>query len=149
MWRDLGISEQDWKATPLAVRTALLALQQQVRLMGIRFSAYEKQLASLREQVTQVDDLKAEVAELRERLGQNSSNSSKPPSSDPPSYKPQPRREPKGRKRGGQPGHQGRATPAGCCRLRRSITSSNSSPTLASDAVASCAVQTRSLSATK
>jgi transposase len=109
MWRDLGISEQDWKATPLAVRTALLALQQQVRLMGIRFTAYEQQLASLREQVTQVDDLKAEVAELRERLGQNSSNSSKPPSSDPPSYKPQPRREPKGRKHGGQPGHQGSA----------------------------------------
>jgi transposase len=107
MWRELGISEQDWKATPLAVRTALLALQQQVRLMGIRFSAYEKQLASLREQVTQVDDLKAEVAELRERLGQNSSNSSKPPSSDPPSYKTSPRREPRGRKRGGQPGHQG------------------------------------------
>jgi transposase len=109
MWRDLGISEQDWKATPLSVRTALLALEQQVRLMGIRFSAYERHLASLREQVTQVDDLKAEVAELRERLGQNSSNSSKPPSSDPPSYKPGPRREPRGRKRGGQPGHQGSA----------------------------------------
>lgn len=107
MWRDLGISEQDWKATPLAVRTALLGLEQQVRLMSIRFSAYEKQLASLREQVSTVDDLKAEIAELRERLGQNSSNSSKPPSSDPPSYKPKPRREPKGRKRGGQPGHQG------------------------------------------
>src|SRR5829696_4671559 len=109
MWRDLGISEQDWKATPLAVRTALLSLQQQVRLMGIRFSAYEKQLASLREQVAEVDDLKAEVAELRERLGQNSSNSSKPPSSDPPSYKSSPKREPRGRKRGGQPGHQGSA----------------------------------------
>jgi transposase len=107
MWRDLGISEQDWKATPPAVRTALLALGQQVRLMGIRFSAYEKQLASLREQVATVDDLKAEIAELRERLGQNSSNSSKPPSSDPSSYKSSPRREPKGRKRGGQPGHQG------------------------------------------
>src|SRR5215211_3209258 len=109
MWRDLGISEQDWTATPLAVRTALLSLQQQVRLMGIRFSAYEKQLAVLREQAATVDDLKAEIAELRERLGQNSSNSSKPPSSDPPSYKPQPRRETKGRKRGGQPGHQGSA----------------------------------------
>lgn len=107
MWRDLGISEQDWAATPQAVRTALLALEQQVRLMGIRFSAYEKQLASLRDEVATVDDLKAEVAELRERLGQNSSNSSKPPSSDPPSYKRSPQREPQGRKRGGQPGHQG------------------------------------------
>jgi transposase len=107
MWRDLGISEQEWERTPQTVRTVLLALQQQVRLMGIRFTAYVKQLATLREQVAQVDDLKAEVAELRERLGQNSSNSSRPPSSDPPSYKAKPEREPKGRKRGGQPGHQG------------------------------------------
>lgn len=107
MWRDLGITKRDWDRTPQAVRTLLLAQQQQLRLMGIRFTAYEKQLAALREQVAQVDDLKAEIAELRERLGQNSSNSSRPPSSDPPSYKPRPPREPKGRKRGGQPGHQG------------------------------------------
>ena len=107
MWRDLGISEQDWAATPPAVRAAFLALQQQVRLMGIRFTAYEKQIATLREQVASIDDLKAEIAELRERLGQNSSNSSRPPSSDPPSFKPQPLRQPKGRKKGGQPGHQG------------------------------------------
>jgi transposase len=107
MWRDLGITEQEWAATPQAVRTVLLALQQQVRLMGIRFNAYEKQIASLREQVASIDDLKAEIAELKECLGQNSSNSSKPPSSDPPSYKPKPPREPKGRGRGGQPGHQG------------------------------------------
>lgn len=107
MWRDLGITQQEWDATPPAVRTVLHALQQQVRLMGIRFSAYEKQLAGLREQVATIDDLKAEIAELRERLGQNSTNSSRPPSSDPPSYKAQPPREPKGRKRGGQPGHQG------------------------------------------
>ena len=109
MWRDLGISEQDWADTPQTVRTALLALQQQVRLMGIRFSAYEQQLAALRDEASTVDDLKAEIAELRERLGQNSSNSSKPPSSDPPSYKPQPRRETRGRKRGGP------ARPSGQC----------------------------------
>ena len=109
MWRDLGVTKRDWDRTPQAVRTLLLALQHQVRLMGIRFTAYEKQLAALREQVAQVDDLKAEINELRERLGQNSSNSSKPPSSDPPSYKAKPSREPKGRKRGGQPGHQGSA----------------------------------------
>ena len=51
MWRDLSISEQEWIATLPAVRTVLLALQQQVRLMGIRFTAYEKQLAAFREQV--------------------------------------------------------------------------------------------------
>jgi transposase len=72
-----------------------------------RSTVYEKQIGSLREQVASIDGLKAEIAELKERLGQNSSNSSKPPSSDPPSYKPKPEREPKGRKRGGQPGHQG------------------------------------------
>jgi len=109
MWRDLGITEEDWNHLPNVVRTTLFALRQQVRLLEIRHTAYEKQLAALREQVAVVDDLKAEIAELRERLGQNSTNSSRPPSSDPPSYKSKPEREPKGRKRGGQPGHQGSA----------------------------------------
>jgi transposase len=48
-----------------------------------------------------------EVAELRERLGQNSQNSSKPPSSDPPSVPRPNKHQPSGRKRGGQRGHQG------------------------------------------
>jgi len=109
MWRDLGITKHDWDRTPQAVRTVLLALEHQVRLMGIRFTAYEKQTADFRQQVAQVDDLKAEIAELRERLGQNSSNSSKPPSSDPPSYKAKPAAEAKERKRGAQPGHPGKA----------------------------------------
>lgn len=109
MWRDFGITEQEWEQLPTAVRTTLLSLRQQVRLLEIRHTAYEKQLATLREQVAIVEDLKAEIAELRERLGQNSSNCSRPPSSDPPSYKAKPPREPKGRKRGGQSGHQGSA----------------------------------------
>jgi transposase len=109
MWRDLGIIKQEWEQTPLSVRTALICLRQQVRLLEIRHSAYEKQLATLRAQVATVDDLKAEINELRERLSQNSTNSSLPPSSDPPSSKPKPPSESKGRKRGGQPGHQGHA----------------------------------------
>jgi transposase len=50
--------------------------------------------------------LNARVAELEGQLGQNSKNSSKPPSTDPPEMK---RSPPKltGRKRGGQPGHEG------------------------------------------
>ncbi len=50
--------------------------------------------------------LEARIRELEARLGQNSTNSSKPPSSDPPGVV---RREkkPTGRKRGGQPGHRG------------------------------------------
>ena len=50
--------------------------------------------------------LRADNAELRARLGQNSQNSSKPPSSDPPGT-PRPPKEPTGRARGGQPGHKG------------------------------------------
>lgn len=110
MWRDLGLTKRDWDRTPQAVRSSLLALHHQVRLMNIRFSAYEQQIAELRQQVATVDDLKAEIAELRERLGQNSTNSSRPPSSDPPFSKQKPESEPEGRKkRGAQPGHPGRA----------------------------------------
>lgn len=49
--------------------------------------------------------LLAKLHELEARLNQNSSNSSKPPSSDPPSVKPAPPRLPSGKKKGGQPGH--------------------------------------------
>src|SRR5437868_14785453 len=49
--------------------------------------------------------LEAEVAELKERLNQNSQNSSRPPSSDGPQVKRTPPRAPSGRKRGAQPGH--------------------------------------------
>jgi len=56
-----------------------------------------------------VQTLRAEVAELRQRLGQNSQNSSKPPSSDSPFAKPAPKslRRKSGRRPGGQPGHPG------------------------------------------
>ena len=47
------------------------------------------------------------VRELEARLGQNSSNSSRPPSSDPPQAPARPKALPSGRKRGGQPGHRG------------------------------------------
>jgi len=49
------------------------------------------------------------VAELQEQLGQNSSNSSKPPSTDKPGSRPQrkSKKAKKKRKRGGQPGHRG------------------------------------------
>jgi transposase len=50
--------------------------------------------------------LEAKIEELTARLNQNSSNSSKPPSSDAPWRKP-PAKESTGRKPGGQPGHPG------------------------------------------
>lgn len=56
-----------------------------------------------------VEELRAEVAELKRQLGQNSQNSSKPPSTDSPFAKPAPKslRRRSGRKPGGQPGHRG------------------------------------------
>jgi transposase len=49
----------------------------------------------------------ARLLELERRLGQNSGNSSCPPSSDPPQAPKRPVREPSGRRPGGQPGHGG------------------------------------------
>jgi transposase len=50
--------------------------------------------------------LERRIAALEARLGQDSSNSSKPPSSDPVHVKRRPPRPPSGRKRGGQRGHE-------------------------------------------
>ena len=52
--------------------------------------------------------LERRIAELEARLNQNSTNTSKPPSSDPPAVKikRRPPVPPSGRKRGGQPGHK-------------------------------------------
>src|SRR5215207_10752728 len=108
MHTDFGISEEDWNATPQSVKTTLTALAHQLRLFRIRFSAYEQKIAALEEKASEVESLKTEVSALRERLGQNSSNSSQPPSSDAPQHRRPSRREPSGRKRGAQAGHQGK-----------------------------------------
>lgn len=60
----------------------------------------------LRAALARVAALEAEVVELKYRLNQNSSNSSKPPSTDPPGA-PRSPKPPTGRKAGGQPGHKG------------------------------------------
>jgi transposase len=52
-----------------------------------------------------VQTLKQQVDDLRQRLNQNSTNSSRPPSSDPPHVKRRPPTPATGRKRGGQLGH--------------------------------------------
>jgi transposase len=49
--------------------------------------------------------LEARVQALEARLGQNSTNSSRPPSADPPQTPSRPPRRPTGRRPGGQPGH--------------------------------------------
>src|ERR1700722_1131758 len=53
-----------------------------------------------------VQTFERRIAELEERLGKNSSNSSKPPSPAPPSVKRRPPAPASGRRRGGQPGHR-------------------------------------------
>ncbi len=54
----------------------------------------------------EIAELKTTVRDLRARLGLNSTNSSKPPSSDPIGLKRKPPTPPSRRKRGGQPGHR-------------------------------------------
>jgi transposase len=55
-----------------------------------------------------VAELRAQVEELKRQLGQNSSNSNRPPSSDNPAQREaRPGKPPTGRTRGGQPGHKG------------------------------------------
>jgi transposase len=73
-----------------------------------RIAALEGQVRALLAQVAQ---LQARVAELEARLGQHSGNSSKPPSSDGPHVKRRPPREPSGRRRGAQPGHERQQRP--------------------------------------
>jgi transposase len=105
----LGISEEDWNQTPASVRAALMFLLQQNQRLENRCATYELQVQRLQAELERLNKLELEMAELRERLGQNSQNSSKPPSSDPPSASRPNKHQPSGRKRGGQRGHQGRA----------------------------------------
>lgn len=62
---------------------------------------------TLEEALELIAALYQRILELEAKLGQNSSNSSRPPSSDPPGAPPPstPKPKPSGRKRGGQPGH--------------------------------------------
>ena len=75
---DPPISDELWRQIPPTAQAAILALIQQ----------YEQRLA-----------------ELEARLNQNSTNSSKPPSSDPPALKRAPPKTPSTKKAGGQHGH--------------------------------------------
>jgi transposase len=105
----IGISEADWNQMPAAGRVAIMFLLKQNQLLENRNYTYHLEVERVKTELERLKTLELEVAELRERLGQNSRNSSKPPSSDPPSVSRPNNRQPSGRKRGGQPGHQGRA----------------------------------------
>ena len=73
----------------------------------MRPATLEEALAVIERQQAQIDALQVRIAELEERLGQNSRNSSRPPSSDSPAVAPPAPRPPSGRAPGGQPGHEG------------------------------------------
>jgi transposase len=80
-----------WEQIPAAV-------QAYIRTLEARVTALE----------TAVQRLEASVQHLTERVQQDSRTSSRPPSSDPPqALANRPRREPTGRRPGGQPGHEG------------------------------------------
>lgn len=78
------------------------------RVLEERIERLEAQVAQLLGVVAARDaeivKLKARVVELETRLGENSTNSPKPPSSDPPNTRPA--KQPTGRQRGAQPGHK-------------------------------------------
>ena len=76
MLPNLTIAEEDWNRTPPAVQAAVEALQAQVETLRAKDEA-----------------LRAENEALREQVGQNSTNSSRPPSTDPPGT-PKPKRTP-------------------------------------------------------
>lgn len=73
-------------------------LEEALALVGVLWE-------ELRQLQAAYGDLQGRVQELEARLGQNSTNSSRPPSSDPPEAPPRPPTPPTGRQRGGQPGH--------------------------------------------
>jgi uncharacterized protein DUF6444 len=83
---ELLFSPEFWERTPSEVQAALHALDARVAA------------------------LEATVQQLREQRQQDSRTSSRSPSSDPPqALTKRPRREPTGRRPGGQPGHEGQA----------------------------------------
>lgn len=60
----------------------------------------------------QLEQLRAEIKELKDRLALNSDNSSKPPSSNPPAHRTKSSRTPSGKKTGAQEGHPGKTLQA-------------------------------------
>src|SRR5438270_14039466 len=85
------ISRDLWDQLPPAAQAALGSLLQH----------YQERIAAL----------EGRVRDLEQRLGQNSTNSSRPPSSDGPQVKRRPPNPPSGRPRGGQDGHPRRQRP--------------------------------------
>ncbi len=117
------VSEAELAASPRSVRRLLVAMAGRIADLEARVAVLEKENAALRAESASLRaenaslraenaslraenaSLRAENALLREKLGLNSSNSGKPPSSDGPAAKPPPPAKRSKNKRGGQPGH--------------------------------------------
>lgn len=67
------VSDDDWAKTPASARHLVASLVARVALLDARVVKQDR-----------------EIAALREQIGKNSRNSSKPPSSDPPGVPPTP-----------------------------------------------------------
>lgn len=85
------ITDDEWNRTPRSVCVAAAAIQHQLFILGARLTVYQQQNSNLKskverlerirnEQQADIERLKSKVAELKERVGQNSANSSLPPS---------------------------------------------------------------------
>jgi transposase len=92
------LPQEVWARTPPEAQAYIRALEAHVMALE----------AALQRLESTVRQLEATVQHVQEQLEQNSRTSSRPPSSDPPRAQGQrPRREPSGRRPGGQPGHEG------------------------------------------
>jgi transposase len=90
----LPLAPERWTTEPAPDPVSLL---DQVATLRLENAVLRAENAALQER----------IRELEARLGQDSSNSSRPPSSDPPQAPRKRPEPPSGRKRGGQPGHRG------------------------------------------
>jgi transposase len=92
-----GIDADDWEKTPVSVRKVVEQLVLKV-----------EQLEQLEQRLK---ELEIENQQLREKINRTSKNSHSPPTSDSPNRQKDKKKKPRGKKRGGQPGHQGHSRP--------------------------------------
>lgn len=85
-----GLDAENWEQTPVSVRNLV-----------VKFASRIEQLEQ------QLKELQDSNEQLKEKLERHSGNSHSPPASDPPNIEKVKKKKSTGKKRGGQPGHQG------------------------------------------